>query len=291
MKAQAFFFTITFCTAVLGSENYGSSKDAFPWQEVAALEWRSEFNGASDFQSTSALPATAVTHWGSNIQRVIIRVEKHLLDLYTFDSTIGIAEQVYSHCQSLENLSNQILQDLAGPEWEPARQQIEQAVKKQSQVLNSELKLLSTENLKSQAALLLKKLQKLTTDFQDIALMVENRFSPLEPHYRPELLNIANPLDELTVGRLVGEGIAKKVEEMVIGGDLHGSINEIANIFCDFGTLITAYATGLAICTSGVAVVLCGISILVCGGGTVIYVCRLLQHLKDIYKVLAYPGS
>ncbi|CEP64786.1 uncharacterized protein LALA0_S13e02982g [Lachancea lanzarotensis] len=284
MKYVSIYFYILFTFACAFQTQDDDCDVPFPWTAMSGMEWKIKSQGsetALNFDLSAAIPPA----WVKSVDDAITKMEMHLLRLYALDSNVGIAEQIYTQCQSVKSSSNDLVLGLEGDEWGPVHHHLDQIIKKAIRNLEADFDVAFTDATTS-ATKLVQNSKKLTTALKEISVLVDNKFSPVTPNYTPDLHEFAHSIDELEVGRIIAEGIAKKIEQMVVGGDLHAAITEIANIFGDLGVLLTAYATGLAICAGNVIFVLCGVSILVCGGGTVIFICRLLQHLNNIYKVL-----
>ncbi|SCU84116.1 LAME_0C08306g1_1 [Lachancea meyersii CBS 8951] len=284
LAINSFFCTLSFSALVLGSQVEIDSGMSFPTEVLSNMHWQTDF-GSSHTVNTASKGIYSL--WNADMDVFINKTELQLLKIYALDSTLGIAEEVFLQCQSLKILSDDILHGLGGTEWEPVRQYYSHILKIQIRSFDSDVGM-SFSDATKKSDQLVRKLKQLTTMLRELSVLVENKFAPMEPNYEPDLIGIAFSLDELTVGRIIGEGIAKKVEGLVVGGDLHAAITEVANIFGDLGTLVTAYVTGLALCTSGLAFAMCGVSILLCGGGTVIFICRLFQHLQKVFKVMGW---
>ncbi|SCU81175.1 LAFA_0C03136g1_1 [Lachancea sp. 'fantastica'] len=284
-----FDFTIyicSFCTLLWAFQSQDAGEVAFPWTAMSDMQWEINPQGF-ETNDSFAFGSDISSKWEKSAVEAITRAELQLLHLYEIDPSIGIAEQIFVQCQTVKSLSDELARGLQGDEWEPVRHHLDMIIQKALRNLKAEfdVDVIST-NTRTAAAKFVQNFRKLTATLQEVSFLVDNRFAPVTANYTPDLQELAHSLDELDVGRIIAEGIAHKIEQMVVGGDLHAAITEIANIFGDLGVLLTAYATGLAICTANVVIVLCGVSILVCGGGTVIFICRLLQHLNNIYKVL-----
>ncbi|SCU79746.1 LADA_0B02894g1_1 [Lachancea dasiensis] len=276
------YWIITFfiSTTSAGFKELPSSSGIFPSQAFDALNWQSEY--LSQEASTMIVPDT--TYWENSLGAIISGAEKYFLYLYNQDPNIDIAKDVFQHCGHLESLSNQMTHGLDGAEWEPVRQQVKQLFEKLSQKVRLDFKQLAAEDPKFQARKLVKRLSQLTKTVEEIRNLIDAKFEPLEENFLPELSKIGHHIDDITIGRLIGEGIAKKIEQTVVGGDIYAAVGQVADIFADFGTLLTAYATGIAICASGAAVLLCGVSVLACVGGTVVYVFRVVERLQKVYE-------
>ena len=254
----------------------------FSWGQLSNLQWIGRPKDYPDGSGKSILLST---------DEIIDRAEKKLLVIHDLNPDVHVAKDVFTMCNKIDSLRVQLVKELEAPQWKPFEPQIRQFFYIKTKSFREKLSMHTADDLPSQASRLLDALRHFTREMQETTALLQSselysqEFSTAR---KDEEFSFANTLDELTVGRLVGEGISEKIREMIIGGDVHTAITEIANIFCDFGTLMTAYITGMAICYLGIGAGLCGISIIICGGGTVIFVCRVLQTLHKAFKTLEF---
>ncbi|CUS21323.1 LAQU0S02e11078g1_1 [Lachancea quebecensis] len=248
-------------------------------KKASLLKWDFDFNRLANNFGRSV----GDTHFLTVTETVVRNAERQMLNLFIQNPAVGIAEEVNSLCREIESASARLMNSLERPAWKPARQQVTQYLEGRANEFSLRLASQIKGDARSPSKGLVNLLTKFSKSLQSAVLLVE---SPSDLSDAPEEFTFANHVDDLTVGRIIGEGIAEKIRDKVAGGDTHAALTDIANIFCDFGTLMTAYLTGLAICSTGLGVALCGVSIVICGGGTIIYICRLLQSLQKVFKTL-----
>ncbi|SCU96783.1 LAMI_0F07734g1_1 [Lachancea mirantina] len=240
---------------------------------------------------------------------IVDSAERLLYNMFQAEATYDSAREVYGTCRQIEQQGFAIQKLFLDFQEEASKAGSEDLNAAVAQIARFVSKTLETESRNivpaglqisgNEVALLRATLVKNLIRIQkalrqtEIQLQAALNFHKLKDqkidNVTMETIPDATALDEDAVGVLIGNIIADKIHELVVGGDLHTAITQIANSFCDLGVLLTGYATGLALCNlAGVpGAVFCGISIVVCSGGTVVFFCRLYNNLNKLFKSLA----
>lgn len=279
MKIQTLFCVGLLLAFATSSASFWEGLSQLTHKKTSFLKW--DFN--VDRLANNVGRLTGDTQFLAVTDAVVRNAERQMLNLFIQNPVVGITKDVNRLCREIESSSARLVRSLDHPAWEPARQQVTQYLEGRSREFGLRLASHIRGDARSPSAGLVDLLASFSKSLQNAVSLVEN---PSKSSDAFEEFTFASRMDDLTVGRIVGEGIAEKIRDKVVGGDTHAALTDIANIFCDFGTLMTAYVTGLAICTAGLGAALCGVSIIICGGGTIIYICRLLQNLDKVFKTL-----
>lgn len=232
----------------------------------------------------------------SSLNEIVSIGEKMLLEQHISNPNAKITRELLSACLGIDESSKNLVSIFAKEEIGSELKDLNAQLRIFFQLKISEL---SNEFVKNQCKLKMSttKLKKVINELNLLKVTLDdaiNFFKSRDDDNSFQIMELVDTVDLLTdkqlseeiTGRLLAEIICSRVKVTVEDGNIDQAMNEISAIFGDLGILLTAYATGLTLCSLSLGTATCGVSVVISSAGTIVFISRLRHHLDELQKVV-----